>query len=797
MDAILLSVCLVLAAVPQGQSKDTCDVIPKDPYIENGSDIKILFNKTCNEYTLNSHSKLYWLVNKKKIDERYYETNFTFTSVTISNVNLRTTVEIYGYVQGQDQVLSGTIIRTFHKPRNIICVTHISESDFVCHWEHKIQPIYHWEHKIQPPLKVNYTVFRQSQSGRITTCRSNRKLCSFKSLPLLGAPCIITVKAKSPLWETSSDPLELDLWNTVKIDPPENVRAVPVLSYLKVHWKIPSDNCFPSQVIHCQVKYNQHVINTSMYDCPETTAVTTGELKPCTNHTVAVRCALELAVWSDWSKMLTVLSNYNVSGVQLNLWRKIGPPDDSGRRRVHLMWKGISPTCNAIDGYKLKYMVDEKLVSSSLDKSYFYVDQKANNILLAAFRGNTTFREHSIYVPAIGESLCQFQAQVSARDGDIHVSWSHPDCPVSGYMIDWTSNGDTYNWIQSQDTNFSLLGMPHYILYNITVTPLYDGKAGMGQELQICSKQKAPDYKLSVEVHAEHQSAQVKWTAVAKHECSGDVVNYTVFYKTGDEPELNIKMNSSIQEVRLEHLQTATKYRVHVMVSAVTGTTNSSFTHFQTAKYDLNVVIIICIICGITLLVLLFTGLCFVSWWKRFMKKMVPNPGMSSLVFWSNQNFQETQLFNSPPQPETVQKIYYCKLDTNRFGPTYMEDEDSETAIDQTDGKSSGFGSSSSYDSQPREENTNLSLSPTELPLLSEVSGGVNQVESETSDAFDLQAPVSCPINPYKVQHPGGCPVRVAGEEERLLLETRNRSPTASTPTYVTLAMLEHRKAGE
>uniref|UniRef100_A0A4W5QKS6 Fibronectin type-III domain-containing protein n=1 Tax=Hucho hucho TaxID=62062 RepID=A0A4W5QKS6_9TELE len=819
---LVLSIFLLLPTISEGQYQHRCEVIPKDPYIEFGSNIKIMFKKTCNKTISDSHGKIYWTINNQSIDESLYETNSSFAAVTIYNLSLpKATVQCHSH--STQQVLGGTIIHTYWKPGNISCVTYISQHYFTCHWEHKIKPT----------SKITYTVYRKwegiQDAWTSDNCSSESMSCTFKSLPMLSKRNYITVRAESTDWETISDTLKLNPWDTVEIDPPKNVRVVPLPARLRVEWERPGGTYFFAQVIHCQVKYAKHVMDTSMNTVAKTASVTSVEVEPCTNHTVSVRCALDKAPWSEWSRQVTVLSSLNVSTVHLDLWRKMDAPENTGTRTVHLMWKGISPACKAIDGYRLTYMADEKHIpdrhlDTVVDKASITVDQRAYRVTLAAYRGDTTFSEQSIYVPAVGQSLPQVKgAQASAHDGDIHVSWAVPPLyPVHSYIIDWTTDGDTYTWLQSQDTHISLTGLQPFKLYNITVTPLYDDKTGLEKVIQICSIQRAPGNISSVDVHVQDKSAQVNWNAVSQSKCSGDVINYTVFYKTETQPELNVTVNSWKQGVTLEPLQPDTRYSVHVMARAVTGATNSSVIHFTTSRYGRTFIIMSCVFGGFGVITVLVTGLFCVIQWKRFKGKIMPNPRLSSLEFWSSQDCHKIQPFNNPSELETFcERIYPCEVNTimdNIMGSTSTEDEDiqdmgKETVCDQTERWSSGFGSWTFCDSQPREESSNLGLAPTCLPLLAQQDGEINLLESTTSEDSSsepsyLQASESCPINTYRLQNPAECPLRLGGgearsgggkatsgatEESRSLLDTQQHSSTAPLTAYVTLDMLEHR----
>lgn len=50
--------------------------------------------------------------------------------------------------------------------------------------------------------------------------------------------------------------------------------------------------------------------------------------------------------------------------------------------------------------------------------------------------------------------------QTTAREDVILVSWKAPVQPVSGYVIDYTHNGNQYRWEETKYTNATLFGKP-------------------------------------------------------------------------------------------------------------------------------------------------------------------------------------------------------------------------------------------------------------------------------------------------------------------------------------------------
>ena len=125
-----------------------------------------------------------------------------------------------------------------------------------------------------------------------------------------------------------------------------------------------------------------------------------------------------------------------------------------------------------------------------------------------------------------------------------------------------------------------------------------------------------PD-NIHVTVRADHRSARVKWVTQSQEECSGVVINYTVFYGTQGGPSLSkpstdlyeeidflwqlhswyvcdgflldVTVNSGNQDVVLIDLNPNTKYEIYINATASTGTSKSNTISFTTnifGKYN-------------------------------------------------------------------------------------------------------------------------------------------------------------------------------------------------------------------
>ncbi|KAA8583052.1 hypothetical protein FQN60_015598, partial [Etheostoma spectabile] len=458
--------------------------------------------------------------------------------------------------------------------------------------------------------------------------------------------------------------------------------------------------------------------------------VTIEKVESCSNYTFAVRCALDKAPWSDWSQKKVLTTKLNKRDVKLRLWRKISELGKSGLRKVHAMWTEIPSTCQDIFTYTIKqtpykeHKMGVNFTDTLCGKSTCDVDvsQDAHRIHLIVHNEALLVEfKDSVYVPAIGESLPQVtDIQTSTREGVVLVSWKAPSTPVSGYMIDWTHNGNQYQWKESNDTNTTLSDLLDKKPYNITVTPLLDDKTGHGtQALQICSRVADPG-NITIRVQANDKSALVSWHVNSQEACSGAAVNYTVFYRTQDGgPQLNVTVDGKERVISLKDLTPDTQYSVYVKATALTGTTKSSENSFKTKRFGLGLIII------------------------KFREKPVPNPGNSSVALWPALSRQEP--FSNPTESlcdrvytEETQRMSISPLATGCNG-NLMSDQTDEYVDPGT--------------VQAPDEQNEDPVNHAERQHLSSPDDSTALLPSETSpyrSQTSVESPASKPINQCK-----------------------------------------------
>ncbi|XP_026173833.1 interleukin-31 receptor subunit alpha-like isoform X1 [Mastacembelus armatus] len=704
-------VLFILVVIPidcKGQQAKTCNVVPKDQYIELGTDTEMRCQTSC------VSGKIFWTLNNRPINESLSKTiNSSLTVLSLRSFSHHSAI-LQCHSADTQQVLGGTTIKTYTKPNKLSCFLHYKDEDFnsiQIHQSDIIPQLFtcNWEHQINSSLKINYTVLYSSWMRPTPTevCSSPVNNCTTEDIDLSGkihfiGNATVIVRAKTTAWEAYSDPYEFDYDNIMKMTQPK-VTVTAFSGHLLVEWTRSPFNA----KCHCQVKYNKAVsdgtpeVRNKTLSAKKNGKDIIEEVESCTTYKITVRCAIENAPWSDWSKEMTVLTKLKKSDVMLHLWRKVAEPQKNKSRKILTMWREIPSTCQGTFTYTIKHPLCNDCMTGvnglpaqcGNSACEVFVNQDAHRINLTVFQNEILLAEESVHVPAIGDSLPQVtDIQTSTTKGAILVSWEAPVQPVSGYMIDWTHNGKQYYWKESKYTNTTLLDLLDKKPYNITVTPLFDDKTGHGaRALQICSRVGEPG-NITIGVEAKDKSAVISWNTMSQEECSGAVINYTVFYGTQKGPMLNVTVDSTKQDIYLKDLNPDTQYSIYIKATALTGTTKSSERLFKTKRFDPRLLTALSVCGSIVIVLVLSLGLCCAIQWKKFREKPVPNPGLSSVALWLSPSHHKGMCnfrpFSNPSEShcdqvytEETQRMSISPLATDCTPANSQTDEYTDPAI--------------------------------------------------------------------------------------------------------------------
>ncbi|XP_032886318.1 interleukin-6 receptor subunit beta-like isoform X2 [Amblyraja radiata] len=538
------------------------------------------------------------------------------------------------------------------KPKNISCVSY-REKNFTCSWDQGHETF----------IETSFTLIRIIEKNGNDTCMNSKKnTCSFlfPQMHISGHHKMFVV-AENALGRAWSDPLNLDVWQTYRTGPPQNVSVFSIRGQsgsLLVTWLNPTALLPDVGLLYniqykmagatkwIQVTEKEEIINNSFV---------IKNLKPFTNYTVAVRCiGKEQTKWSDWSSKETGLTGEAKPLAAPELWRQIKHPDSQGNKEIHLQWKALnkSKANGIILGYRIRsekrtdHTVIQEDNTTSLNYSLLLTDE-AYVLTVVAYNSAGDSPEAILIVPAINDTdttSVQY-VNVTSQNNRLLIQWTSPTWPDNGYIIEWCLFLDTnpcagpLHWQHEENTTEMVYlhgDFEPFVCYNISVYAVFN--EGPGNPLSILAylQQSYPAEGPGVTHKIMGTEALLKWQEIPLEKRRGFITNYTIFYKSAvDENAVPLKPN--VFEYTLKTLQKSTEYSVYVMASTVKGGKNSSLIFFKTNGNEQEEIVMIVVPVLLCLLLLMIGVLaCFNN--QRRIKKCfwpeVADPAGSSMAEW-------------------------------------------------------------------------------------------------------------------------------------------------------------------
>ncbi|XP_077567705.1 interleukin-6 receptor subunit beta-like [Stigmatopora nigra] len=753
------------------EEQNLCNVFPKDPYIQKGSNIQIL----CKSFCVNG--KVYWTLNNEDVKKSWSSSiNSTHHILSLKNFTLSNATVLCRHADTKI-IAGGTFVRTYVKPSVVGCIWHYKNGSipgvpqlFTCTWKHEVTQ------------KINYTVFVTSwyNASLLEMCRSqNVKTCtSIGSKHVkLGGHYSLIVRAKTKNWEVNSDPYEFYSNHILQILPPKLK-----LHAFSSHVLAQCIASTPSDKYYCQVKYNKDgekgnfQIRNTILEATGKGNISIENIESCTYYKVSSRCAWSKAPWSEWSREQTILSQLNKSNVKLNLWRKIKEPEKNGARNVYTMWAEISSACQGTFTY---FIQDTVFNNNGIELDYnpklcpnsfctLHLNEKSHRLKLQVFHNDELLSQDSVYVPAIAEiGLPKVtNVQTSTTEGVISLTWDAPSQFIRGYMVDWTHDGHEYHWEETNSTSTTLAGLVDKAAYNITITPLFGDKTGLStQVVQFCTAVAAAANFSTITVDVTDKKALVRWSMQHQDLCSGVILHYIVFYGRGQGAHFNITVNSTNKEVLLKDLIPYTQYSMYIKAIAQTGTSESNVRFFNTKSLDPQLVIKLLIIGSITIIFVISTVICCAVQYRKFLMKPLPDPGLSSVAQWPSGTPQKGMFpfrqFNCPSESLCAR--------------VYLEDSQTIPPIDVCQEEYTGLVFTSKTNlrkERPDDPQEAFNPSPSKERITQLPNGGGQ-------------------LSPYRSQGSVESPSQSYGKESKCLLPENHQQMTTSLAMYVTVDIFE------
>ncbi|CAL9691833.1 unnamed protein product [Knipowitschia caucasica] len=659
-------VLFLLLGNSNGEDEPQCSISPTDVQLEEGSEAEFVCSSAC------VTGAVFWTLNGRRVNETLsHRLNATHTGVRLSHTDLQDpshpTSTVQCYSQESHMVLGGTTVRVYTKLRGLSCVFHSDPNA----WDGVLPQLLtcSWEHHVHSHIKVTYSLTcGQCGAGSRVICASDVSHCTRRTLDLPQISFLdkntVYVEAKTERWETRSADYTFTALQIFKVPPPK-VTVTALSDHLLVQW-----SSLPKFRVdgRCQVRY-KHTENKEIVEDQLNVTLTAderGKLRidaagSCRTYGVSVRCALAEAPWSDWSPETSTHTLLKRSDVKLDVWRKVLTLHEESL--VHVMWKGLPSHCPGVLTFAVREQDQNQLLSTNQSwvpcaKSPCDIITKEDVLNLAVFYDGHLLVEASLLLSPFSGNDSDRRFWVShvqtTRDHEgLGVRWKAPIDPVSAYVVDWTLDGNNFEWKRTKATAVRIHGLMDKTVYNITVTPLFDQKTGPSSQIaDVCSSFTDPGNVTIVNLEAYDRSAHIIWR-LSPEKCSDSVQNYTVFYGTQNGPQFNVTVKNT--ELYLKNLNPNTQYRIHVQVSALSGSSRSSERLFKTKIFDPQLITVYSSIGSITVVMVIALVLAV----QKFNKRPVPNPALSSVALWS-QNRLEKRIF--PVEPFSIPSESLCEL---------------------------------------------------------------------------------------------------------------------------------------
>ncbi|XP_060752687.1 interleukin-31 receptor subunit alpha-like [Tachysurus vachellii] len=786
----LITTCLLIVCTAQ----EKCEIFPRNPIIPYGFDLTLFLkapaSSDCHSKMQSHLSKIFWTLNKKKIDERFYDFNSTVASVSIHNLSVdRCTVECF-IDAAIPVLLNGIFVQTYplvSSPQNVSCIATLANK-VTCMWDHDEQS-----------TDIKYIVYLKQIKEHL--CCSSGKECTFSGPLILVYNHQLSVRVVAQnsyeysAW--SNNVVYRRAWDIVQMDQPEDAIAEALPTGLRVTWDIKEAYWIRKETtdyeiqLHEKDSYTEALVKTVENGKINTLEVT--EVKPCTNYTVSVRSRYHGSVWSKWSREVTALSYLNVSSLPLYLWRSKSVLDDEGKRTVHVMWKGVPPSCKAFDKYCI--FCDSLKLPESFgpyqNHTIIALDKHPHRITVAVFRNDIRLSDASIEVPAMAEEVNLppvSNISVFVQHGCINITWEKPQLPVSGYLIVWNSTAKNHMWQQTQNTSFTLKDEP-FTLYTISLTPLYEDNPGNEITLHNCSPGRDLTAVSNVQVTGfSDKHAEIHWLPLLPSQCCAFVLNYTVFYQTYNETKSrNVTVGPSQHYVILEDLQARTTYSIYIMANTVASSSKSVPIIFSTkpSKYYLIVLALCCV-------ALILLSMLAVMIQRKVLSKKIPDPRFSSLSMWPSDKFRNPWKLLPVPGGRDTEKILPCHVD----GEVISVSSETVTAALKTLADIQNIATDTETPSQSRITQESASFSNKgQLTNAGKEQRVIPSLDFQTSGVSHQEFPLPPIQSPYRTQTPLSSPLESPNKsqwsDETETLLTPKLKNTNYFTSYVTMDMIE------
>ncbi|NXW90468.1 CSF3R factor, partial [Alopecoenas beccarii] len=591
----------------------------------------------------------------------------------VSNLTLpqfnRTQARLWCWVEwnGTKQRVGMAEIRAGYppaKPFNLSCVLNLSDYGLTCQWEPGADSHLPTSVALQfarvpePPHHC-----RRSRAAADTGCtpQGGHNRCTVpRRLLQLYRQMELWVSATNALGTAESEHLCIDPMDVAKLDPPAlwSIQSVPFQSdCVAVAWELARSHAHMELL--CELRYR----------APEDAAwaLVTGipgqarTAQHCgflfgTPYRFQMRCRRSSArgYWSDWSPGRNYTTHEKAPTGTLDAWWSARPAGTGGQLEVQLRWK--APGRREANGRVLGYRVTlsprrrgrdpPTVCNTTRTQCNFSVPAGTARVYLSAYNaaGESAATEVAL-LERKGQPLAGLRA-VPGGERSLWVCWEPPPAPPAAYVLEWQRvpaepGGCSACWQMERDgaTTTALIrdGIEPFQRYTIAVYPLYPDAVGVPVHTAAYSKQKAPSFAPKLHLKSISKSdAELCWEPLPVEMQNGFITGYTIFWANSTAEVSSAAVGPSLSSFVIQELKPSTLYKVHIMASTASGSTNGTSLTLVTMALDDIEIQFLFLTLGLVFVLLILLLICFQKNGrvKQQFWPSVPDPANSSLSKW-------------------------------------------------------------------------------------------------------------------------------------------------------------------
>lgn len=364
--------------------------------------------------------------------------------------------------------------------------------------------------------------------------------------------------------------------------------------------------------------------------------------------------------WSQWSNTCLGRTGEDAPSSAPMFWRQVTELHRDGYRLASLLWKPLphsmangrilfyNVSCQSEDAQILQDKGSCRHMSSSHTSCSLRLPLGRCSCSLSASTSVGASPKTWIWFNGASRTEPPALSQLTVApvdDNSLKIQWapaSTSSLPLSGFVVEWfvvrQENNGPLHWKRLNSSNTMTIikdEVEPFKQYAVSVRGLFgDRGAGQSKTVYDYTRQGAPSAGPKMQVQTVGSTLKLSWTLPVE-QCHGFIRNYTLYYKTSNQPANRVVLPSDVEHYTLQLSPGHYDFFMQASTEAGVGVIGPS-TSVHIGSEELSVMLVV--ILPIALISLLLIVMICAIQNKIALKKLchdIPDPSNSSLAHWS------------------------------------------------------------------------------------------------------------------------------------------------------------------